>query len=549
MSIKFRLALVLGLLLLGFLLSLMGLRRLERQEAEQILAETHKVRLESLQSWIRFTSRSLRQFTQDYAHSADLAQVFVKPPDESARAQLAENLGSYEVHAVWVLHPDGTVVFEASTGHGLDPHPLPISRETFARLALRGEHFNFFSEAEGHLLEISCEPIPLATAGPAPGRSRGWVMAARPWDARHLKSLASLTEGTVSLTGPGQPVAASKPRSMLLTHPLNDWDGQPLRLLHIDYGPSESNLKIQTDAKQGRIFIAFGLLVIVALGISVQSWVLRPLSRISESLSSGEATPLQGLRRENTELGRVALLIESSFAQRDKLRHEVEERKKIEGSLRLSEMVLRRTLEERAQLGRDLHDGVIQSLYAAGMGLAGVRALLRADQTKAISRLDQSRAVLNDTIHDVRNFITGLEPEALKSQSFAQAIAALLEFMQTVRTIRTVVEIDDRLASQLTLTQRIHALQIAREAVSNALRHGEAGLVEIRLQSDGPVAEFSIRDDGRGFTPGSNSPHGGLGLVNLAERARELGATLEVDSKPGQGTRVRFVIPLSFPPT
>ncbi len=206
---------------------------------------------------------------------------------------------------------------------------------------------------------------------------------------------------------------------------------------------------------------------------------------------------------------------------------------------------LRKSMEDRARIGRDLHDGVIQSLYAAGIGLAGVRTLLRPEQTEATARLDQSRTALSEAIHDVRNVLAGLEPEALKSRTFAEAIAVLCETMGGIRPFRSRVEIDEAMAARLSLSQRGHALQITREAVGNALRHGKANLVGVSLGQRNGRVEFEVSDDGRGFDPGmAASP--GAGLANFAQRARELGAELTVQSEPGRGAHVKLTF--SLPP-
>jgi signal transduction histidine kinase len=285
---------------------------------------------------------------------------------------------------------------------------------------------------------------------------------------------------------------------------------------------------IQGDMRPIAAVMVFGVLTILALGLALQTWVLRPLRRISDSLARSDPTALETLNQEKTELGRIAQLVEFSFAQ--------------QRALRESEETLRRTLEERARLGWNLHDGIIQSLYAAGMGLAGVRALLQPDQHLAAGRLEQTRGILNETIHDLRNFITGLEPQALKQQTFAQAVSGVLATMQAIRPLRTALDIDDAFAARLSLAQRVHALQIVREAVSNALRHGEANHVSVTLRAQNGGVEFEITDDGRGFDINASSE--GKGLGNLAERASELGAKFQVESAPGKGTRIKLIFEL-----
>jgi signal transduction histidine kinase len=213
----------------------------------------------------------------------------------------------------------------------------------------------------------------------------------------------------------------------------------------------------------------------------------------------------------------------------------------IEEALVKNEAALHRALEDRTRLGRDLHDGIAQSLYAAGMDIAGLETLLRPDQPEARARLERARAVLNETMCDLRNLIDGLEPEALKRSGFSKAVAELTEFMQGVRPFRATLEIDEALAAKLSLPQRVHVLQIAREALSNALRHGQAGHVHVSLRPEGALAVLAIVDDGRGFN-GASVASRGNGLKNFSARARDLGAEISVDSAPGQGTHVKLVL-------
>jgi signal transduction histidine kinase len=145
-------------------------------------------------------------------------------------------------------------------------------------------------------------------------------------------------------------------------------------------------------------------------------------------------------------------------------------------------------------------------------------------------------------VSDLRNFIAGLEPEAAREQTFTHAVTALLDYMQSIRPVTPVIAIDESVAARLSLLQRAHALQFAREAVSNALRHGEATEVRVSLQSRGSRAVLAVEDNGCGFDPASRPANGGRGLDNLAGRARELGAELQIRSEPGHGTQVTLIL-------
>lgn len=531
MNLKLRLSLMLGLLLLAFLAAWFVLRTFERLQSDELLARVRQERLALLNRWLETSGLSLREFADDYAQWSELVR-FVETPDPGwAHANIEADLPSFNAQAAWVLRPDGSLVYSVNRLDDRTLAPPPFKPADFAMLAAGSARLHFFIESHSGLLEIRGAAI--STDGATNPPLHGWLLVARRWDEAYLKNLADLTESTVSLAAPDDPPLSPADTHLILHQTLDDWQGRPLRILTIDHDASELLQVLAPAMFQPRIFIAFGLLLIAALGLGLQRWVLRPLNWISDSLKRGDTTPIAPLLREKSELGGVARLVESDFAQRDALRH--------------SEEALRHTLDEQARLGRDLHDGVIQSLYATGLGLTGIRALVQTDPTGAEERLEQTRHVLNETIRDVRNFINGLEPEALKQQTFTQAVEALIEFRKSIRPFQATIEIDEKLATRLTHEQRVHALQITREAVSNALRHGQATQVAIVLRPfNRRGAELSITDDGHGFDPLAVG-NGGLGLQSFAERALELDAKLSIESTAEKGTRVTLSFTITFP--
>jgi len=222
---------------------------------------------------------------------------------------------------------------------------------------------------------------------------------------------------------------------------------------------------------------------------------------------------------------------------------DVTEQRRAEEALRESEHRLRHSLEERIRIGRDLHDGIIQSIYAVGLGLGECRRLLASQPEAARQHLERSVADLNAVIRDVRRFIGGLEPEALKGREFETALQGIVASLGRNRAVDLQVLVDPAAANGLSARQAEDLLQIAREAVSNALRHSGCQRLKIELAA-APAGgtRLEIRDDGSGLSSEARSS-GGLGLRNIDARARNLGARHEILSAPGHGTIVRLDIP------
>jgi signal transduction histidine kinase len=284
-----------------------------------------------------------------------------------------------------------------------------------------------------------------------------------------------------------------------------------------------------------------------ALGLTAAALALTLVLILGQPLRAalprGTDTPFA---RDSAELHTLARLAESSEAQGRELTRERDVRRRAEEDAQLKQQLLTQSLDEKIRLGRDLHDGIIQSLYAAGLTLETVRALVKSDPDEAELRLAQTRDNLNGAIRDVRAYIVGLAPENLRRTSFTHALGAQLKEIGRGHDARFDLQIDDEAAARLTPEQGIEVLQIAREAVSNALRHGRAARVTVRMHATDTEICLLVQDDGRGFDP-AQTRDGGHGLGNMHARAQRLGADLRITGRPGAGVRVLATLPVSSP--
>ena len=196
-------------------------------------------------------------------------------------------------------------------------------------------------------------------------------------------------------------------------------------------------------------------------------------------------------------------------------------------------------MDERERIAKELHDGIIQSLFAVGMGLQGTALMATSPETTA--RIEGAVGELDRVIRDLRNYIFGLRPGILADRQLDQALRELGEDTQKRSSIHVSVEIDVELAA--VVSSRSHQIvQLTREALSNVARHAQAKHAVVRLARAAKTAVLAIEDDGVGFDVRGDST--GNGLRNMRERATAMGGTLRVSSEARKGTALRFTFPI-----
>jgi signal transduction histidine kinase len=195
--------------------------------------------------------------------------------------------------------------------------------------------------------------------------------------------------------------------------------------------------------------------------------------------------------------------------------------------------------EDRERIAKELHDGVIQSLFAVGMSLQGLATMSEDGETTR--RLEAAVEDVDRAIRDLRNYIFGLRPGVLADRQLDQALKELgAEFGSRSRVV-TVVDVDPEVAAELS-SRASDVVQLVREALSNVGRHGEATTCRVSLHRGSQGAILEIDDDGRGFDVDLTS--WGMGLNNLRGRVESLGGSFGISSVLGEGTTVRIALPV-----
>ncbi|HXC01049.1 MAG TPA: ATP-binding protein [Opitutaceae bacterium] len=306
--------------------------------------------------------------------------------------------------------------------------------------------------------------------------------------------------------------------------------GQHLRAEAVAAHQAEPPAASRLIALQQRTLLWLLLLALALFLLTAMAGFLGWLRPQAGALPMSEVKSLSRLAQTSAEQG-TALILER------------DERRRAEADSQFKQTLLGHAQEEKVQLGRDLHDGIIQSLYAAGLTLESARELVHRDPAEAERRLASTLAALNTVIRDVRDYIQGLAPERLQRASFGQALHLLTEGLGAGREAKFDIQIDDEAAALLSTGQVTDALQIAHEAISNGLRHGRATLITLRLRRGEHEVCLLVQDNGAGFDPAART-QAGHGVNNMQARATRLGAELRVSSSPGTGTRVIVNIPV-----
>ena len=198
--------------------------------------------------------------------------------------------------------------------------------------------------------------------------------------------------------------------------------------------------------------------------------------------------------------------------------------------------------EERHRIGMELHDGVIQSLYGVSLQLED--AAERVASEPAVSAKVLGRAVdrLNASIADLRNYVLGLRPVRGSERPLTESLPTLAAQARTNALLDIDVSVSPDAAAALDANRREAAFYIAADALGNVQRHARARRAWLRLFAEDSTVVLEVKDDGVGFD--YERAVDGHGLRNMRERAFSVGGRLNVATAPGQGSRVRFELPM-----
>ncbi|MBM4431223.1 MAG: sensor histidine kinase, partial [Chloroflexi bacterium] len=288
------------------------------------------------------------------------------------------------------------------------------------------------------------------------------------------------------------------------------------------------------------LVVAAGLLSVIVMFFSVRT-IARPLQQLADQASHITGGEFTGMEER---VGGVEEIQQLQTALRDMVerirRYQASMRHYIEGMTEAQE-------SERARLSRELHDEVVQDMVGVFQRLQlAQRNLERGETPRADADIHAALELCQTALDDLRRTVRALRPVYLEDLGFVPALEALL---REAREAGIAAELNvsgepRRLPADLELA----AFRVAQEALANAVRHSGAQRIDMQLSFAADELQLVVSDDGKGFAAGDSldalSQEGHFGLVGMRERTLLARGRLQVNSQPGQGTRVHASFPL-----
>jgi signal transduction histidine kinase len=261
------------------------------------------------------------------------------------------------------------------------------------------------------------------------------------------------------------------------------------------------------------------------------------LLRSAEDVRLIEAAPWWTVRRALAAAGGLVAVAGGALVWVGALRRRVREQTAI---LR-GRLAREAALEERARLARELHDSLEQDLAGIGYALEAVKHTMEHPSV-ARAHLDRALMHVDQSMGEARRSVWALRPRALEGGDLVSALETLAHEVTRGGVLDTEVRVHGR---RWTLAPGVEdqVFRVAQEALTNALKHADAGRLRVDLRFTEAALTVEVGDDGRGFDAGATAAAGHFGIVGMRERAAQVGGSLAIRSAAGAGTEVVVTIP------
>ncbi len=557
------------------------IRRQAHTHFRQIASERAKDRERFFDSFLRRQGEQLEFFAKDATYSDALITALNK----SDKAWIEQNIlndqawAKSNANAVWIYCPDRSLTFSADQLYNARNQGIPLPPEAFDAL----EHqrlLHFYLPMDGGIMEVRAATIHPSADGWRQTPPQGFFFVGKLWSSPVIDSFARDSDNSIRLLPPDAITAESDDVDngiVAFAHPLLGWDKRPVAKLLVRNGSGIIKELNQSSGQLLGLVVAFAVALLVLLGAALIFWVSRPLRYISQTLETEQLAPVERLRNDRSEFGRLARLIRDFFGQRESLLAEIAERKHAQEALRQSGEQLRQAQKMEA-VGR-LAGGVahdFNNLLTAILGYAELLTLRSDLDPSARQNVEtiqkagrQAAAVTHQLLAFSRKQI--LQPRVIDLNALIldfekilrRVIGEHIELRNVPQAVNSRVRADPNQIEQVVLNLGVNARDAMPKGGQLIIRTANVEFTadEARRQSPdmeaGAYVLLEVSDTGHGmdeetktrifepfFTTKGPGKGTGLGLSTVYGVVRQSGGTICVDSTPGAGCIFCVYLPL-----
>ncbi|MEZ5446563.1 MAG: diguanylate cyclase [Gammaproteobacteria bacterium] len=464
-TIHTRLLLLLAAIAALSILGLFGLHLLQERQIAAVQSARDQEFRGQFDRLLALHSATLAAFSSDYSYWDEMVSFVGSGDRDWAAINIDAALPPANAYAAWIFDPQLALVYGTDVANGAEkPLPPPLTADEFRELLRRQPFAHFYANSPVGLLEVRTAPIQPSADSARVTEARGYLVAARRWDASHLGSIGESADSRVVLApaaaATDRPEARDAVRGRLrLDLTLPGWNGKPVARLEV-YGTSLATSIWHSQLRQQLMaYAVMCTIMLVLLRLALTRWVESPLRALSRSLEAGDEQALVRLEASNTEFSGISRLLRDHLMQRRELERENAERRQLQSELLrlansdpLTGLANRRVFRDR--LGRQL-----QSAGGAGAGVG----VLYAD-------LDLFKAINDNHGHEIGDRFLQVIAERLQNCARSNDIVARFggdEFLICVDSVSDRSEVEQvarRMLRVLAEPVRINALEIRPSA-------------------------------------------------------------------------------------
>jgi signal transduction histidine kinase len=515
MSFLVRLSLILGIALFAIGGAMWTIHRGSEAHLRALVQERRDERARFYERAVQLQGTGLETLVSSYSWWKEMV-AFVENPDPKWPSDSVDNIvgAPNSGDALWIFNEQFQLVHHIDADFGRPSLPFDDVEHLQRHIGDRYQ-FSFFRVIDGQLWQIFGAAVQDPKFWRHETPVRGYLLLGKRWDETWLARLGDLTQSRLQVLLTPAPV---DPPARGFSRPIVGLGGVRIGTMLGLVDPSE--VEGLREGLQQQLFLVFGgLMVLAAIMLAVIAFfVIQPINAIVRSLESRTPIALARLLEDRTPFGEIARLLSSQFRQGRMLQDEI---RRHLGTT--TPQLLAREAESnenlRLRLASDLHDGPLQSIYAAGLKLGVLEKRLQSKLPVSSAEVESIRLILKECTVNLRNLLFDLEPEELQNQDLEAALDRLERYMKSVAG-RFEISIEENAFDGLGREPQLHLFYICRELASNAARHARPTYASLSFQRKEGFLTLTWENDGV-LVP-NTSPKSGNGLRNIDQRVKRL---------------------------